>query len=98
MQINGFSIIIKQNKKANTPLLFLLGEQIAMNVDGSEPTGKAKKNYEPDEDKLFSSGIMDKQTLTSTKAVRDTSRYAVGILGKSHILIFWLDHLRRGAC
>ena len=60
-----------------------------MNVDGSEATGKAKKNYELDEDKLFSSGIMDKQTLTSTKVVGDTSRYAVGILGS--ILIDFLN-------
>ena len=66
------------------------GEQMALNVDGCD--GKPGKRgggsafgvdaTDPD-DKLFSSGIMDKQVLVSTKANLDTSRYAVGILGSN---------------
>ena len=58
------------------------GEQMALNVDGCD--GKPGKRVDADpDDKLFSSGIMDKQVLVSTKANLDTSRYAVGILGSN---------------
>ncbi len=52
------------------------GEQIALNVDGTDARAKA----DPDS-LLYPSGYMDKQTLTSTRSVSDPARYAVGILG-----------------
>ena len=62
------------------------GQQCALNVDGCEakPGGVKRGDADPD-DKLFSSGIMDKQVLVSTKTHLDTSRYAVGILGSNEL-------------
>jgi DNA-directed RNA polymerase-3 subunit RPC5 len=59
------------------------GEQMALNVDGSDSKAKTKDV----EDKMFSSGVMDKQVLSSTRALKDTSRYAVGILGGNELHI-----------
>jgi len=84
------------------------GEQMALNVDGcDEKPGSTKRgggggggafgvDADPD-DKLFSSGIMDKQVLVSTKANLDASRYAVGILGSNEFHVTPLSsvlHLR----
>eukprot|EP00095_Tigriopus_kingsejongensis_P006678 maker-scaffold25_size650667-snap-gene-0.17 protein:Tk06678 transcript:maker-scaffold25_size650667-snap-gene-0.17-mRNA-1 annotation:"dna-directed rna polymerase iii subunit rpc5" len=66
------------------------GEQIAMNVDGTLAQRET-------EDLMFPSGVMDKQILSSTKAVKDASRYAVGILGGNELHITPLQgilHLR----
>ena len=80
------------------------GEQMALNVDGcneAKPGGGGVKRgggggivdaADPD-DKLFSSGIMDKQVLVSTRAHLDTSRYAVGILGSNE---FHVTPIREG--
>lgn len=53
------------------------GEQIALNVDGGET----------EEDSVFNSELMDKQTLSSTDATPGSSRYAVGIIkeGELHL-------------
>ena len=74
------------------------GEQMALNVDGCNEgkPGGGKRGIvdaaDPD-DKLFSSGIMDKQVLVSTRAHLDTSRYAVGILGSNE---FHVTPIREG--
>ena len=75
------------------------GEQMALNVDGcneGKPGDGGKRGIvdaaDPD-DKLFSSGIMDKQVLVSTRAHLDTSRYAVGILGSNE---FHVTPIREG--
>ena len=55
-------------------------QQIALNVDGSD--SRSNKDHDS---LTFPSGMMDKQVLTSTKSVGDTSRYAVGILGDNEL-------------
>jgi len=55
------------------------GEQIAINVDGSDAASKIAA------DKTFPSGVMDTQTLTSSRALSDTGRYAVGILNDNEL-------------
>ena len=68
------------------------GEQIALNVDGTGEKGrKGRASAFGDDDdlenRLYPSGIMDKQVLTSTKAVNEAAsgRYAVGILGGNEL-------------
>jgi len=53
------------------------GEQIALNTDGCNPG--------PSSDRTFQSTVMDKQLLTGTAAVKDSGRYAVGILDKNEL-------------
>ena len=53
-------------------------EQIALNVDGS----KGKKE---DDEVTFGRGVMDKITLSSTQAVKDVSKYAVGIFNGNEL-------------
>lgn len=55
------------------------GEQIALNVDGNGD----KQNE--DEVKTFPYGVMDRQVLSSSKAIKDPSRYAVGILDANEL-------------
>jgi hypothetical protein len=62
------------------------GEQIALNVDGSDVKG-GKTLPKNDENSLYSSGLMDKQLLSSSKSVDDVGRYAVGILGGNELHI-----------
>lgn len=50
------------------------GEQIAYNVDG------AYREMRDSEDNFYKSNVMDKIVLTSSKALSDTSRYAVGVV------------------
>ncbi|KAG0712422.1 DNA-directed RNA polymerase III subunit RPC5 [Chionoecetes opilio] len=50
------------------------GEQIAFNVDG------AYREMRDSEDNYFKSSVMDKLVLTSSKALSDASRYAVGVM------------------
>lgn len=50
------------------------GEQIALNVDG------AFRDKRDSEDNYYKSNVMDKLVLTSTKALSDVSRYAVGVM------------------
>lgn len=50
------------------------GEQIAFNVDG------AFREMRDSEDNFYKSNVMDKLVLTSSKALSDTSRYAVGVV------------------
>ena len=68
------------------------GEQMALNVDGiggnmggSSAKLKAAQAAVDIEDRTFPSGLMDKQVLTSSRVMRDTSRYAVGILDKNEL-------------
>ncbi|PNF16672.1 hypothetical protein B7P43_G05410 [Cryptotermes secundus] len=51
------------------------GEQIACNVDGIA----GSKNEKKTEEKFFKNDIMDKQILQSTRALPDTSKYAVAM-------------------
>ncbi|KAK3894025.1 hypothetical protein Pcinc_002184 [Petrolisthes cinctipes] len=53
------------------------GEQIALNVDG------AFRDKRDSEDNYYKSSVMDKLVLTSSSAVSDVSRYAVGVVGES---------------
>lgn len=53
------------------------GEQIALNVDG------AFRDKRDSEDNFYKSNVMDKLVLTSTKALSDCSRYAVGVVRDS---------------
>jgi len=74
------------------------GEQIALNVDGCDAhntsdkfrsrskSGKINKSSN-DSDLNFPDGRMDRQVLTSSRAVQDTSRYAVGILDQNELHI-----------
>lgn len=57
------------------------GEQIALNVDGSN---SKSKSTDPDQ-LLYPSGLMDKQVLASSRSVADPSRYAVGILAGNEL-------------
>lgn len=50
------------------------GEQIAYNVDGTY------RESRDSEDNFYKSNVMDKLILTSSKALSDTSRYAVGVM------------------
>ncbi|XP_040564075.1 DNA-directed RNA polymerase III subunit RPC5 [Lepeophtheirus salmonis] len=54
------------------------GEQIALNVDGTNSSVNEKD---------FPNGMMDKQLLSSSRAVNDSSRYAIGLIheGKLHL-------------
>ncbi|QQP37956.1 DNA-directed RNA polymerase III subunit RPC5, partial [Caligus rogercresseyi] len=54
------------------------GEQIALNVDGVNATLSEKD---------FPNGLMDKQILLSSRAIKDPSRYAIGLIsqGKLHL-------------
>ncbi|XP_064614481.1 DNA-directed RNA polymerase III subunit RPC5-like [Liolophura sinensis] len=56
------------------------GEQLALNVDGSEYT------HEP-QGRFFKSNVYDKQVLSSTPQAGDTSKYAIGLLkdGELHL-------------
>lgn len=68
-------------------------EQIALNVDGSQ-AGKLMKDAS---ELTFPSGRMDRQVLTSTRAVGDVGRYAVGILNDNELHVTPLTgilHLR----
>lgn len=74
------------------------GEQIALNVDGCEAhnagdkaRSKTKTDSANDSILNFPDGRMDRQVLTSTRAVRDTSRYAVGILDQNELHITPLE-------
>jgi DNA-directed RNA polymerase-3 subunit RPC5 len=51
------------------------GEQIAWNVDGAGSKDEKKKS----EEKFFKNDVMDKQILQSTRALPDTSKYAVAV-------------------
>lgn len=55
------------------------GEQIALNVDG------AFRDKRDSEDNFYKSSVMDKLVLTSTKALSDVSRYAVGVVRDSSL-------------
>ncbi|XP_071552777.1 DNA-directed RNA polymerase III subunit RPC5 isoform X2 [Panulirus ornatus] len=55
------------------------GEQIALNVDG------AFRDKRDSEDNFYKSNVMDKLVLTSTKALSDVSRYAVGVVRDSSL-------------
>ncbi|XP_042222970.1 DNA-directed RNA polymerase III subunit RPC5-like isoform X2 [Homarus americanus] len=55
------------------------GEQIALNVDG------AFRDKCDSEDNFYKSNVMDKLVLTSTKAMTDVSRYAVGVVRDSSL-------------
>lgn len=48
-------------------------EEVAQLVDGSPDIRKTEK------EKCFENNILDKMTLTSTKIVKDPSKYAVGV-------------------
>ena len=61
------------------------GEQIALNVDGSD--SKDRTN----DDMVFPEGQMDRLVLSSTQAISDTSRYAVGILDANEFHITPLE-------
>jgi len=74
------------------------GEQIALNVDGCDAhstSDKSRSKSKPgkidqssnDSDLNFPDGRMDRQVLTSSRAVQDTSRYAVGILDQNELHI-----------
>lgn len=74
------------------------GEQIALNVDGCDAHSTSDKsrsklksgkleNSSNESDLNFPDGRMDRQVLTSSRAVRDTSRYAVGILDQNELHI-----------
>nr|ACO15732.1 DNA-directed RNA polymerase III subunit RPC5 [Caligus clemensi] len=55
------------------------GEQIALNVDGFSSAPSEKD---------FPNGLMDKQLLTSSRTLKDPSRYAIGLIspeGKLHL-------------
>lgn len=78
--------------------IFHTGEQIALNVDGCDAHNTSDKsrskskygkidNSASDSDLNFPDGRMDRQVLTSSRAVRDTSRYAVGILDQNELHI-----------
>ena len=77
------------------------GEQIALNVDGCDAhnagdkihskSKHGQKNLANDSDLNFPDGRMDRQVLTSTRAVGDTSRYAVGILDQNELHITPLE-------
>ena len=79
-------------------VLFVIGEQIALNVDGCDAHSSNDKyrskskngkleNSVNESDLNFPDGRMDRQILTSSRAVRDTSRYAVGILDQNELHI-----------
>ena len=53
------------------------GEQIALNVDGT--------SRKSEEEKTFREGIMDKISLSSTKAIKNANNYAVGIYNGSEL-------------
>ncbi|XP_045609667.2 DNA-directed RNA polymerase III subunit RPC5-like [Procambarus clarkii] len=55
------------------------GEQIALNVDGPF------RDKRDTEDNFYKSNVMDKLVLTSTKALSDVSRYAVGVVRDSSL-------------
>jgi len=55
------------------------GEQIALNVDGSDAATRLVT------ERTFPSGMMDRQVLTSSRAVADCGRYAVGILNDNEL-------------
>lgn len=55
------------------------GEQIALNVDGSDASSRIAA------ERTFPSGVMDQQVLTSSRALSDSSRYAVGILNDNEL-------------
>jgi len=74
------------------------GEQIALNVDGCDvhnvgDISRSKRksgavNHTANDTNLnFPDGRMDRQVLTSTRTVQDTSRYAVGILDQNELHI-----------
>jgi len=74
------------------------GEQIALNVDGCDAHSTSDKsrsklksgkleNSSNESNLNFPDGRMDRQVLTSSRAVRDTSRYAVGILDQNELHI-----------
>ena len=78
------------------------GEQIALNVDGCDAHNSSDKlrsksksgqnsNSANDTDLNFPDGRMDRQVLTSTRAVGDTSRYAVGILDNNELHVTPLE-------
>jgi len=56
------------------------GEQIALNVDGADAKDRAGGGADDDETMVFPEGQMDRLVLSSTQALQDTNRYAVGIL------------------
>ena len=75
-----------------------IGEQIALNVDGCDvhnvgDISRSKRksgavNHTANDTNLnFPDGRMDRQVLTSTRTVQDTSRYAVGILDQNELHI-----------
>ena len=74
------------------------GEQIALNVDGYDAHNAHSKNkpgygnsVTNDAELTFPDGRMDRQVLSSTQAVRDTNRYAVGILDQNELHITPLE-------
>lgn len=78
------------------------GEQIALNVDGCEAHNAGDKSRSKikngqldqslnDSNLNFPDGRMDRQVLTSTRAIRDTSRYAIGVLDKNELHITPLE-------
>ena len=83
-------------------MLHIIGEQIALNVDGCEAhksgdrtqskirAGQADSSTN-DSDFKFPDGRMDRQILSSTRAIGDTSRYAVGILDQNELHITPLE-------
>ena len=85
----------------NEHILFA-GEQIALNVDGCEAHNAGDKSRSKikngqldqslnDSNLNFPDGRMDRQVLTSTRAIRDTSRYAIGVLDKNELHITPLE-------
>lgn len=66
-------------------------EQIALNVDGSDAKAMPKTTDEENNLQTFPEGEMDRLVLTSTKAVKDAGRYAVGILDANELHVTPLD-------
>jgi len=69
-------------------------KQIALNVDGSDAAERSHQsnNQTDGEDPMtFPEAVMDRLVLSSTQAVPDTSRYAVGILDANEFHLTPLD-------
>lgn len=63
------------------------GEQIALNVDG------AYRDKRDSEDNFYKSQVMDKLVLSSTKVLKDASRYAVGVMHDSALHLSPVSHV-----
>ena len=96
--IGQLNLTIQKENDWISLYFFHTGEQIALNVDGCDAHNTSDKsrskskygkidNSASDSDLNFPDGRMDRQVLTSSRAVRDTSRYAVGILDQNELHI-----------